>query len=641
MYQQIQKRFAVMFTLLLVFMNIGFIQPASSHAAAVDQAVTITALDNNGEEVIQTAVVEIDDGDTAEDVLVKAAEVQKVALHLEDSSYGTSLNGIGDIEVPDDYSLFWAFMINGEEASVGISDALVTHGDNFTFLFTSYPIDEVNVKVSIKDASGKSIVNEEAINLIKHATFYDALVQTASKNDLDLDVTVDSDYFTFINNIDGLATKANEFWSLSVDDEPLQVGALSHHVSEDEHLVVQLTSFDDEVEEPETDENDTESDDEEVDKEETETPEENDVTKDDTALSDKEKEAVKVNKNKINKIINDELNLLIKHYVSANDSFKYGNEWIVYPLAKAGVDIPESYVNSIKKSFAENEVDDLRVTDLEKVIITLSTMGLDVSNFEGINLLSELENHPGLTGTTMSVIYGLLAFNSSEKEVNKEVEDLLIKYMLDNQVDDGGWGYSKQESDIDVTAMALQGLSGYQGNADVKKAITKAVGYLSESQDNNGGYFAEFNDGYSSESVSQVITGLVSVGIDPRSEEFTKDLNLLEFILQFKSDDGLYKHLIEDEASNDIATQQALLAFAFYNSYIGLEVEDITPPSEIETGNEKPETNEELNTNDEAEKQTGDRLPDTATPFYNILVVGLIVIILGIIVFVIQRRKQK
>src|SRR5699024_5567738 len=86
--------------------------------------------------------------------------------------------------------------------------------------------------------------------------------------------------------------------------------------------------------------------------------------------------------------------------------------------------------------------------------------------------------------------------------------------------------------------------------------------------------------GFSSATAAQVIIGLVSVGIEPTSTDFTKeDANLLEFMLQYKTEDGLYKNLIEDEQPDlAFATPQAFLALAYYKNFIGSDESEATKP---------------------------------------------------------------
>ena len=218
---------------------------------------------------------------------------------------------------------------------------------------------------------------------------------------------------------------------------------------------------------------------------------------------------------------------------------------------------------------------------------------------------------------------------------------------------------------------------------------------MSEMQQDNGGYFEKFNGGDSSESVSQAIIGLVSVGIDPASEIFTKvDGNLLQHLAEFKQEDDGYSHLIKDTKSMTMSTQQALLAYVAYEKFVegtGLiyqnsNPEKPTPDPEKPTPNpekpapnpekptpdpEKPAPNPEKptldpekpvpnpekptldlekptsetetpNKNPEANgnNQTGEKLPTTSLELGNYVILGLMAITLGLIIAYFNRKNR-
>ena len=50
----------------------------------------------------------------------------------------------------------------------------------------------------------------------------------------------------------------------------------------------------------------------------------------------------------------------------------------------------------------------------------------------------------------------------------------MLKMIINSQLDDGGWSLlGSGESDIDVTAMALQALSNYTDNSEVSNCVDK------------------------------------------------------------------------------------------------------------------------------------------------------------------------
>lgn len=90
----------------------------------------------------------------------------------------------------------------------------------------------------------------------------------------------------------------------------------------------------------------------------------------------------------------------------------------------------------------------------------------------------------------------------------------ILDEIVSSQNTDGGFSLSKGESDIDITAMALQAIAPYYNDFsrdDVRKSVDKAVEYLSGKQDSSGTFG-------SAEADSQVVIALCSLGIDPEAD---------------------------------------------------------------------------------------------------------------------------
>ena len=125
-------------------------------------------------------------------------------------------------------------------------------------------------------------------------------------------------------------------------------------------------------------------------------------------------------------------------------------------------------------------------------------------------------------------------------------------------------------ADPDMTGMALQALAAYYEDETVKDAADKAVRCLSDMQGEDGGYSSWGNA--NSESCSQVIVALTALGIDPNEDErFVKnDKSLIDALLSFYSDDGGFKHTLDQTAqqtSDAMATEQAYYALTAYHRF--------------------------------------------------------------------------
>src|SRR5699024_567135 len=128
-------------------------------------------------------------------------------------------------------------------------------------------------------------------------------------------------------------------------------------------------------------------------------------------------------------------------------------------------------------------------------------------------------------------IFALVALDTKNFEVPDDAKwtrQNLIDELLSTQNEDGSWHLNEnfESPSIDITAMALIGLSPYKDQPEVKEALDKAVEWLSDKQSNNGGFDGgDFVGGITNEAASQVIIGLTAYGINPTDEQFTKNGN--------------------------------------------------------------------------------------------------------------------
>ena len=139
-------------------------------------------------------------------------------------------------------------------------------------------------------------------------------------------------------------------------------------------------------------------------------------------------------------------------------------------------------------------------------------------------------------------------------------ENDIIETLLQKQTDSGAWGYTENEEEADLTAMAIQALSGERTRPDVAAAIEKAFIWLSARQTEDGAMPSQGTP--TAESTAQTVIALCSAGIDPTADSrfLKKDGDLLSALERFRLPDGCFAHLREDTQANGIATEQALLA---------------------------------------------------------------------------------
>lgn len=255
-----------------------------------------------------------------------------------------------------------------------------------------------------------------------------------------------------------------------------------------------------------------------------------------------------------------------------------GNEWRVLGLARAGKitsELSDGYYSSLVSYVKENgsaKLDARKSTENSRVIIALSAIGKDATDVAGYNLLEPLADfdfvtYQGLNGA----VYALIALDTYNYEIpsagdgaTQTTRENLINYILENQLENGGWTFFGSTADPDMTGMAIQALAPYyRKNTDVKTAVDKALDVLSASQQDNGG-MASWG-AVSVESCAQVLTALSSLGINADTDKrFIKNGNtLVDAIMEFSVENG-FAH-VKDSGYNQMATEQAYYALVSYN----------------------------------------------------------------------------
>src|SRR5690625_3588799 len=284
------------------------------------------------------------------------------------------------------------------------------------------------------------------------------------------------------------------------------------------------------------------------------------------------------------------------------------SEWEAIGLARAGKQIPSSY-NEVFYNNVESQVDNAlsfgraKITDIERLAIAAVAIGKDPRDIKGTDLIDPLYNSPMRGATdTMTLqgnngpIFALIALDS--KEFSEPIESKwnrtkLIEELLNNQNDDGSWALNPSfpSASFDITAMAIIGLAPYKDQPEVKESIERAINFLSENQNDEGGFTESFVGGTSSEATSQTIIGLTAYGMDPTDEKFTKNgNNLIDHLLTYHNDDGGFAHVPNYPTSNGMATEQALQALVAYDLFLKDEgrLYDFTefdieqPPSKVD-----------------------------------------------------------
>ena len=251
-----------------------------------------------------------------------------------------------------------------------------------------------------------------------------------------------------------------------------------------------------------------------------------------------------------------------------------GGEWLVMGLARSGLEISDEYYEIYFQNLCAYTAQQggvlhaKKYTEYSRVILAVTAIGRDPTDVGGFNMLQPLADFEqtvfqGINGP----IFALLALDCGNYEIpentvgsTQATRDLYVDYIINAQLENGGWSLMGGEAEIDVTAMALQALANYQDRKDVAEAVEKGLAVLSERQNDQGGYQYNAAESVSSESVSQVIVALAELGIALDDSRFVKNGNtLLDALMQFQQEDGGFSHLMDGE-TDLLATEQAFYA---------------------------------------------------------------------------------
>lgn len=294
---------------------------------------------------------------------------------------------------------------------------------------------------------------------------------------------------------------------------------------------------------------------------------------------------------KLTKSVDKVLQETNKYILSIDKNPGAASQWFAIGRARNNSNLSDDYYELFYKNMvtyiagSKGQITRAKYSDYSKAILSITATGHDARNVNGYNLLGYLADFDnvkkqGLNGP----IWALIAVNSNpdyeipkKKVKNQTTKKKLINYILDAELEGGGWALTGKSADVDVTAMAIQSLSHYYGKADHKaetKAIDRALKWLGKNQNSKtGGYKTMGCE--NSESCAQVIVALCSLGIDPAKDtRFVKYGNwTVSNLISYHVSDSGFMHVKKTSANNGgaeagkvngIATEQAFYSLVAY-----------------------------------------------------------------------------
>ena len=292
----------------------------------------------------------------------------------------------------------------------------------------------------------------------------------------------------------------------------------------------------------------------------------------------------------------------------ADKPYAFGDEWDVYSLTRSGAGLTDKEKNDYYNSIVEKVKDwdnTTKPTDISRVMLALSSIDKDVKNVGGVDLEKILINNEGLKNGSNEYAYALIALKAAGSDLSLYTKNNLVEGLITFQNADGGFTlFPGGKSGIDTTAIAIQALGLYRQQTmatfalapnDVETSINNALEYLKKEYARTG------LDTGNSESTSQVIIALTTLGIDLENEPgFVRGKdNLVTVLMKYYVEGEGFIHTKTLNKVDKMATVQAFQALESFRrfkenepSYWEMQAEDFTPspePQPVPKPTPKPE----------------------------------------------------
>ena len=154
----------------------------------------------------------------------------------------------------------------------------------------------------------------------------------------------------------------------------------------------------------------------------------------------------------------------------------------------------QTYVASVMTAIQSGKLSKETVpTTIERVVLALTALGLDATDFCGQDLTAWLyENQNWNNYVSSDLIWGLIALDSSKYTAADDYREALIQQLTNYQnQENGAFYYSKNYNtdDVDITAMAMIALVPYKdSNATAKKMYDAGWKFIESKKDDQGNY---------------------------------------------------------------------------------------------------------------------------------------------------------
>jgi LPXTG-motif cell wall-anchored protein len=568
----------------------GFQAPVFAAVGEKNASVTVIGDDPNTP-MLSGKQVTYGDNATALDVLIAA--VGKDGVNLDETKM---INGILGLDNKDPN--YWMYYVNGISATVGADSYVVHNGDKITFRYEDYMTQPEGVSIDVIGNDGTTIKSSNwPYAIFGEPTAFQLLQALVGPENVGFHE--DPNYGIMIDSISGVTAEGYSYWSFLVNGGWASVGAGSYVLKPGDKITFKYETY-----VPPTD-----------------TPADGGATPTDGN-----------NPTSNDPIPSATIQNAIDSAITQIPADQVG-EWEAVALKQAGKTIPADYLAKVTKEIIDANGTFRKITDYERDTLGILAAGGDPINVGGYNLISSIYNGDVTKQGMNGVAYALIALDSANFEIPdnaKWTREKLVQYLLDNQQQDGRW--TGLGSDVDLTAMVLTALAPYQDQEKISETVKNAVNYLS----------AQYLEGKidNSQAAAQVIIALSALKIDANGVLFTKDgSSIISYLLSFQNADNGFAWKKGDKSELS-ATSQAVQALVAYQLFVNGKGSLFSLPlAPISSVADQPNTVSST-TAVSADTEKGKLLPNTATNSYNLLAMGLLIIMLGLSAFVLGKRKK-
>lgn len=232
--------------------------------------------------------------------------------------------------------------------------------------------------------------------------------------------------------------------------------------------------------------------------------------------------------------------------VTAPTVSSVGGEWAVLALARGNANVSANYFNA----YINRVRDVLRInngnlpgprTEFARVVLALTALGIDVTDVDGRNLITPLEDFAAVTAQGINgAVFALLALDSNGWG-STALRQQYVDFLLGREIAGGGFALGNATSPAaDITGMVLAALAPYANQPAVAAAVSRGLAVLQPIMFTTAEHAAW-------------------AVIAQRRHNTNYDVALAT-LLTFQQSNGSFRHNAAGSGNTQMATEQAALA---------------------------------------------------------------------------------